>query len=135
MKVYVAHSFKHRHEQKELLDAIENCIKACGMTPFFFTRAYKDFGTGHEKEMMTAALSELGSSDILIAELSTKEVGVGLEIGYAAGKGLPIVYVHHEDSDYSTTVAGTATAECTYKNANDISGRLTPLLATFIANR
>jgi len=70
--------------------------------------------------MMETAFLEIDKSDFLIAELTTKSIGVGIEIGYAFATGKPIVYLRRKDSEYSTTASGSSTYNIEYENENDL---------------
>ena len=59
-------------------------------------------------------------TDFLIAELTTKSIGVGIEIGYARAKGKPIIYLRKKNSEYSTTASGSSTYSIEYENENDL---------------
>lgn len=118
MRWYVAHSYKNRELQKELIDSISEGIKAIGDDVFVFTREYSDFGPSKEKEMMSAAMQEMDKSDGLIAEVSTKEIGVGLEVGYFAAQKKPIIYIFNKSSEISTTVLGVSSAFIAYESEN-----------------
>ncbi len=127
MRCYIAHSFKHRDKQAGLLDTIIQVLSDNGHEAFIFSRHYPNFQPGQEKQMMTAAIKEMELSDCIIAEVSTKEIGVGLEIGFFAAKQKPIVYIYKEGSDFSTTVNGVADKTIVYKSVEDVRRQLNSL--------
>lgn len=120
MKYYIAHSFKHREAQKDIIDAIVDTITSRGHEAFIFTRAYPNFEPGGEAEMMSLAMKEMSTSDVMIAELSTKEIGIGLEVGYMRGQNKPVIYLRKKGSEYSTTVGGVSSAIGEYNNALEL---------------
>ena len=77
--------------------------------------------------MMDAAFQEINRSDILIAELSKKAIGVGVEVGYACARGIPIIYLRNEKSEHSTTVSGSSNEHIIYKNPADLRQQLKKL--------
>lgn len=83
-----------------------------------------NFKPNQEKEMMKVAFEEIDSSDFLIAELTTKSIGVGIEIGYAFAKKKPIFYLRKKDSEYSTTASGCSVSVFEYENEIDLVGLL-----------
>ena len=44
---------------------------------------------------------DIDNSDILIAEVSEKAIGVGIEVGYAKAKGKPIIYIKNQSVCFS----------------------------------
>ncbi len=124
MRWYIAHSYKHREEQAQLLDSIITALQQLDHEPFLFTRAYQNFGLNQEKIMMQTACKEMDGSDGLIAEVSSKEIGVGLEIGYFAALKKPIIYLRKTDTEYSSTVGGVATTSLQYESIDDAVNKI-----------
>lgn len=124
---YVALSFQHRYELAPVISVIRECLQLVGVHPVVFVELYQ-FEASQEREMMTKALNLLRESDLLIAEVTHKAVGVGIEIGYAVARDLPIIYLRHHDAEYSTTVGGVATHSIFYTDADDLKTKLHALL-------
>ena len=57
-----------------------------------FAEEYR-FAASEETQMMELACREIAQTDLVIAEVSHKAIGVGVEVGYAIGIGKPVVYV------------------------------------------
>ncbi len=74
--------------------------------------------------MMKIAFEEIDSADFLIAELSTKSIGVGIEIGYAFAKNKPIFYLRKKGTEYSTTAAGCSNFVIVYEDELDLIERV-----------
>ena len=91
-----------------------------------------DFNANQEKEMMKVAFEEIDDSDFLIAELTTKSIGVGIEIGYAFAKEKPIFYLRKKNSEYSTTASGCSTSMVDYENELDLYEMMEKLIRTEI---
>lgn len=70
--------------------------------------------------MMKTAFEEIDSSDFLVADLTTKSIGVGIEIGYAFAKEKPIFYLRKKGSEYSTTASGCSNYVVEYENELDL---------------
>ena len=118
-KAYLAISYsKRRFFDKEVQDLMELC-KANDIELLSFVDKY-NFKENEEQEMMKTAFLEIDKSDFLIAELSNKSIGVGIEIGYAYAMGKPIVYLHKKGSEYSTTASGSSTYNIEYDNEIDL---------------
>ena len=58
---------------------------------------------------MTEAFNLIKQSELLLVEMSTKEVGVGIEMGFAKSLGIPIIGVRKRGVESSTTMEGTLT--------------------------
>lgn len=114
-KAYFAISYVNRKLfDKEVKDLL-NLFQKNNIELLVFVDNYT-FKENQEKEMMKTAFEEIDSSDFLIAELTTKSIGVGIEIGYAFAKNKPIFYLHKKDSEYSTTASGCSDTIIAYEN-------------------
>ena len=81
-RAYLAISLKNRKHLNLPIQAIRETLSAAGISLFIFVDQYH-FTAEQEKEMMQQAFKEIDAYDILIAELSEKAIGVGIEAGYA----------------------------------------------------
>jgi nucleoside 2-deoxyribosyltransferase len=114
-KAYFAISYANRKLFDKEVNGLLYLFKKNNIELLVFVDKYT-FRGDQEKEMMKAAFKEIDSSDFLIAELTTKSIGVGIEIGYAFAKNKPIFYLHKKDSEYSTTVSGCSNTIIAYEN-------------------
>ena len=118
-KAYLAISFADRKKfDKELAYLVEVASKNA-IEIFVFVDQYH-FENDQEKEMMQVAFDTIDQSDFLIAELTHKSIGVGIEVGYAHAKKKPIIYLRKKGSTYSTTTAGCADFIIEYENEIDL---------------
>lgn len=127
MKVFVAMSYQHKNDFEQEVHSIRSACEEQGLAIVVFVQDFT-FGTGQEKEMQKATLQTLDNCDIVIAEVTHKAIGVGIEIGYAKAQKKRIIYIHRAGSEYSTTVGGIADYHLTYKNAHDLYTQIKPLL-------
>ncbi len=126
-KAYLAISYSNRKLfDKEVKTLIELCEKN-NIKLLVFVDNY-NFKENEEKEMMETAFREIDKSDFLIAELTTKSIGVGIEIGYAFAKEKPILYLRKKDSEYSTTASGSSSYIIEYENEFDLRDSTDKLL-------
>jgi nucleoside 2-deoxyribosyltransferase len=122
-KAYLSISFQNRkHFQKEII-AIEEVLSECGFKLFVFVDVFH-FSADQEKEMMQQAWKEIDESDLLIAEVSEKAIGVGIEIGYAIARNKTVIYLRREDAEHSTTASGSAKYSIIYRHLDDLSVKL-----------
>lgn len=60
-------------------------METFGISGFVFVDEYQ-FSANEETEMMQKAMEDVEKSAILIAEVSEKGIGIGIEVGYAKAK-------------------------------------------------
>jgi nucleoside 2-deoxyribosyltransferase len=131
MKVYIAASYSKRNQIQDELSAVKETLTKQSLTPFVFIDNY-NFNSSQSKEMMETAFAEIDKSSLLIAEVSDKAIGIGVEIGYAKAKNKPVIYLRNANAEHSTTVAGTSDHILIYNNANDLEIKLNNLLEKII---
>lgn len=119
-KGYLAISYSNRNLFDKEVDSLKKLFKKHHIELFVFVDHY-NFKPNEEKEMMKTAFNEIDGSDFLIAELTTKSIGVGIEIGYASAKKIPIIYLYKKNAEYSTTASGSSTYIIAYENEFDLS--------------
>lgn len=123
MKAYISVSYNNRKNVAEVLYAIAEVLQKAGISPFVFVDTYS-FNAVEEKEMMAQALYHIDSCDLLIAEVSEKAIGIGVEAGYAKAKGIPVIYIRNRKAAHSTTLSGVSDYPVIYDNAEDLSNKL-----------
>jgi len=123
IKAYFAISYSNRKRFDKEVESLQNLFHKNNIELLVFVDKY-DFSANQEKEMMKVAFEEIDSSDFLIAELTTKSIGVGIEIGYAFAKEKPIIYLRKKGSEYSTTASGCSISVINYENEVDLIMRI-----------
>jgi nucleoside 2-deoxyribosyltransferase len=129
-KVYIGISFKKSKELSEVLTTLKEVLLEYDMEPLVFVDEYV-FSSGQEKEMMAQATKDISESSLMIAELTEKAIGVGLEVGYAAALKIPVLYLKHESAEYSKTVGGLSDSVISYKDSADLKSQLIKYLIDF----
>ena len=127
MHAYIVISRAKRSSFQKEVDAILEALKQYSITSLIFIDNYH-FTPSQEKEMMEQAFAEIDKADLLIAEVSDKAIGIGVEAGYAKAKNKPVVYIRNEDAEHSTTVAGTSDYVIIYEDAEDLKNQLAAFL-------
>ena len=112
------------------LDALKAVLTDHDIEPRVFVDFYH-FDVTDADIMMATVRDEIARCDFLIAEVSDKAIGVGVEVGYALGLGKPVVYMRQLDAEHSTTVAGMSTHQIIYESIDDMTHQLSALLSTF----
>jgi len=86
-------------------------------------------------EMMKKAFIQIKKSDIFIAELSYKEIGIGTESGFAKAQGKKIIYIQKKGAPLSTTVLGISDVHCEYSSLDNLLEQLSnnPKIRKFLS--
>ena len=127
MQAYISISFSKKNELEKEVQAIKNALGKFGISGFVFVYEYQ-FSAKEEKEMMQKAMEDVEKSAILIAEVSEKGIGIGIEVRYAKAKNIPVIYVRNSSSEHSTTVSGIADFKIIYENVIDLEEKLEKII-------
>ena len=130
-KAYLALSFQKRKALQNEVAAIQQALSSFNTGLFVFVDNYL-FTKDQEKQMMQQAFADIDNSDLLIAEVSEKAIGVGIEIGYAVAAQKPVIYLRNAEAEHSTTAAGAASRVIIYENPEDLSIKLSAVLPALI---
>ena len=128
-KAYLSISYQNRKNLSAEIDAIKKKLAADQIELFVFVDNYH-FAPTKEKQMMHQAFTDIASADLLIAEVSEKAIGVGIEIGYAAALRKPIIYLRNNQSEHSTTASGSAGYSIIYQNPEDLAQKMKEIVTT-----
>jgi nucleoside 2-deoxyribosyltransferase len=120
---YLAISFSDRNKFDAEIDSLKKTLSKKGLELLVFVDNYY-FENNQENKMMKTAFQEIDNSDFLIAELTKKSIGVGIEIGYAHSKQKPIFYLRRKDAEYSTTASGCSKYSIEYENTADLEEKI-----------
>lgn len=123
MKAYISISYVGRLSLSSIVYAIEQCLLLNNIQSFVFVDQY-NFALEDEKKMMAQAMSDIKSCDILIAEVTKKGIGIGIEVGYAKAMGKPVFYLRDAEAEHSTTVSGISDYRVIYVDENDLVAKL-----------
>jgi 2'-deoxynucleoside 5'-phosphate N-hydrolase len=127
MQAYIAISYNKRKQLQSELDTVKEVLKQHSITPFVFVDNYI-FDAKQEKEMMQTAFAEIDKCDLLIAEVSDKAIGIGIEVGYAKAKKKPVIYLRHVAAEHSTTLSGASDRIIIYADTIDLQKQLNEIL-------
>lgn len=119
MLAYISISFSKRQLLNAELQVIIDALHSCGIEAFIFVDRYK-FEKDQEQEMMQQAFADIDRCGLLIAEVSEKAIGIGVEVGYAKAKGKPVIYLRNSNAEHSTTAAGASDYQVVYKDLNEL---------------
>ena len=125
---FISLSFQQREKLAPIINNITDVLKDFHIVAKVFVNAYA-FEIDDEDRMMAIACEKIAHSDLLIAEVSYKAIGIGVEVGYAVGLGKPVIYMRHEDAEHSTTIAGISKYRIIYSTSDDMEKQLADKLA------
>lgn len=122
-KVFISAGFNNTKNIAREINLIKNTLIDLKIDFILFIESYK-FSEDQEKEMMKNAFLEIDKCDLLIAEVSNKSIGVGIEIGYAKAKKIPVLYLRKKNAEHSTTASGSANYSIIYSSQTDLRRKL-----------
>ena len=134
MKAYLSLSYSKRGSIENEISVIKDILNSFQIEAFIFVDQYS-FQQDEEKKMMHQTLSDIDECDFLIAEVSDKAIGVGVEVGYAKAKNKPIIYLRHSTAEHSTTISGVSDYSIFYNDINDLKGRLSTILKSILVDQ
>lgn len=118
---FVSCSF-HLEDYGEFFAAVKEALKELGIKYSAVDAAKQYYGElKSSKEMIKNA-------DVLIAEVSVKNIAIGIEIGWADSLGKEIVYLVKEGVEPSTALKIVKGKLISYKDLNDLKKKLKEIL-------
>lgn len=127
MKAYISISYNERGSMNDVISGIKETLLGQRIEPFVFVDEFK-FNSEQEKEMMQQAMRSIDEADLLIAEVSDKGIGIGVEVGYAKAKGKPVIYLRNQTAEHSTTVSGISDFHIFYNDVAELKLLLNKIL-------
>jgi len=128
MKAYISIGYSHRQRMDDVVNGVKEILVKQRIKPFLFVDEF-NFNQKQEKEMMQQAMRSIDESDLLIAEVSDKAIGVGIEVGYAKAKSKTVIYLRNKNAEHSTTVSGISDFHVVYNDITDLKLLLNEILA------
>lgn len=116
----------------DVISGIKETLLGKRIEPFVFVDEFK-FNSEQEKEMMQQAMRSIDSSDLLIAVVSDKGIGIGIEVGYAKAKGKLVIYLRNKNAEHSTTVSGISDFSVVYDDVPELKLLLNEILMEILA--
>lgn len=121
MKIFLSIKYHEDHRNRQLIEDITQALLLHKV--ICIARDVEEWGEKkfEAAQLMQRTFREIDSSDIVIVELSEKGVGVGIEAGYAAAKGKPIITVAQRGADISETLKGISREVIRYQKASELT--------------
>lgn len=129
LKAYLAIKYHEDLKNRELIESISRSLREAGFKDTISIRDHEKWGATRltPKELMETAFRDIADSDILLVDFSEKGVGLGIEIGYAYAKGIPIVVIAKTGSEISSTLHGIARETVFYDLPEELTKKLKKL--------
>lgn len=127
-KAFLSISFSHRPNFDLEIGAIKRVLTEHDMRVHVFVDEYS-LELNQECKMMRHTFDLIQASDFLIAEVTHKAIGVGIEVGYAAALGKPIIYLRRSESEKSITINGVSTYSVVYSDIGELELSLSNTLS------
>lgn len=130
MKAYITCPVSHSKERLDLLPKIKEIINENGIDSFIF-----EIG-GNPEEIFERDYNQLKSCDLIIAEVSERSHGVGIEIGLSFGLGLKrILLIEGGNSLTKLAQRMPDTIIIEYNNLEDLKKELKSVINAIKINR
>lgn len=128
-KAFISYSFTDKNKFRSFDKQLKKFLKqSFGIEAYSFVFDFKN--KTDKKTLMKSALRKIDESDLLLAELSYKSIGIGLEVGYARAKGKKIIYMQRIGTELSTTADGICDSRIEYKDISDLLVQLKKVFHT-----
>jgi len=131
MNIFLSIKYHPDHRNRDLIEHITRVLQPHAVV--CIARDVEEWGKKKfdAAGLMQRTFEEIDSSDIVVVELSEKGVGVGIEAGYAAAKGKPVITIARRGSDISETLRGISREVFIYQDTSkpeNFLGTLTALI-------
>jgi nucleoside 2-deoxyribosyltransferase len=122
MNVYLSIKYHSNGENRERITKIMELLARHHMEPFCVALAGSVPNSAGEnpQEWMREALVLVRQSKLMVVDLTEKGVGIGVEAGYAYGRGMPIVTIAQGGFEVSETLAGISQEVFYYQDWDDL---------------
>lgn len=123
MKIFLSIKYYDDMRNRSLIEQICTGLEKKGISTFVFARDIQNYEKCKlsPREIMETAFKQINNSDALLVDASELSIGVGIEVGYAYGKNIPIYLVAHKEAYVSNSVKGVAQKSLFYENACEVS--------------
>ncbi|MBU2639048.1 MAG: nucleoside 2-deoxyribosyltransferase [Nanoarchaeota archaeon] len=130
MKAYITCPVSHTKERLNLLPEIEKIVREKGIDTFVFQIG------GEPDEIFRRDYSQLKSCDMIIAEVSERSHGVGIEIGLSFCLGLERILLHQKGTYVTPLAHGMPkTTIIEYGHLEDLKKKLSSVLNKYCSQK
>jgi len=121
-RAYFGIKYHEDNRNRDQIESLSVALKNDGIETICIVRDVEKWGDVQlsPQELMKITFDEIDKSDFVILEMTEKGVGLGIEAGYAVGKGKPVIVLTKEKQKLSTTMQGIATVVIQYSQPEEI---------------
>ncbi|MBI4032442.1 hypothetical protein HY374_01920 [Candidatus Berkelbacteria bacterium] len=125
MRAYLSIKYEG-DDNEETVQSLCTAAERAGFLVSCTNRDFDDFGRNDRdpEELMPFMQDAIEQADVLLLDLTDKGVGLGVEAGYGAALGKPIVALAHEDAEIPTTIEALARRVIRYQGFDDLTEQL-----------
>lgn len=122
MKVFLSIKYYDDMKNKNLIENICNLLENNGVKVFVFARDIQNYKKCKlsPQEIMKIAFDEIKSSDIILVDASELSIGVGIEVGFAYSKNIPIYLIANNKAYVSNSIKGVSQKSVFYNDISEI---------------
>ncbi len=131
MNVFLSIKYHPDLSNRHKIERILAILESCGTHTFCIARDIEKWGRLHfdSQELMRITLREIRNMHLVVVDLEEKGVGVGIEGGYAVGRGIQVVTIAPHGSDVSLTLRGISSETIYYSDIDDLKPHFQRLVA------
>jgi len=120
---YLGIKYYEDNRNRDEIDSLAAVLKNDGIETICIARDVEKWGDVQlsSQELMKTTFEEIDKSDLVVLEMTEKGVGLGIEAGYAAAKGKPLVVLAKDEQKLSNTVRGIADIVIIYSQPEEIA--------------
>lgn len=120
--IYFGIKYHPDNRNRGVIEAFERCFSKHGYASYCVARDLEQWGavSYSEKEIMRETFSKIDLADLVLIDLSEKGVGLGIEVGYAKGKGKTVIVTVKKGTEVSATIRGTADRIIEYESISEL---------------
>lgn len=124
MNVFLSIKFHADHSNRRLTEEILEILESCGGKACCIVRDYEKWGAVQfdSRELMRVTMREIRDAHLVVVELTEKGVGIGIEAGYAAARGIRVITIASRETEVSATLAGISEDVFYYSNTAELQG-------------
>ena len=133
MKAYIAIKFHKDYSNKETVEVISRVFSAKGHETVCMIRDHEQEGkiSLAPRRLMTLAFQQIDSSDLMVADITEKGIGVGIECGYAYARNIPVIITARKGIEIPATLMGIYDSIIYYEDLEHLEENLQEVLLNF----
>jgi nucleoside 2-deoxyribosyltransferase len=126
VRAFISAKYHPDLRNRPLIEHIAAALDSQGCQTHCIVRDVEQWGQVRldARELMRLTFAGIDSCDLLVVDLTEKGVGIGIEAGYAAARGIPILTLAPRHANLSQTLAGISDKIIGYDDAGELAERL-----------